>query len=372
MESFKTLFFFAASSLLLALLPFANAQHQESPFTPGTMDIDTIYLNPDSDGCPLFTTMYYPQKHGFYAPIFFLGGIYDLISTKYYKTFLQDIAKHGYIVFGIDLYPHDENNTDAYGSEMQDDLRPPKTMVESHINQEIENRKMIPNFLEQMKWLEHHVNNRTKSRPIWEKLTLSCQSASCSIILNMVRTYPKYAAAAVFIDPVCFNSKMMKPKKVHTKTLSYVSSKSFNFPFCCVKGFGYKKVYDLMTNIKVRMSVRDFGHCGLMEMSEWSICNRTGICQSGAESQVEEYQQFTAGMMHAFIRWTLFSQVSMRRYVIDQSLMPLALDDLDYVLHPHANTTDDMTKKSHLNSDTSNDLIHDVDLPSYDKRFSVA
>lgn len=365
---FNLLMLFVGSFSVLSLHHLAEAKHDDSPFTPGTMDFDTIYLSPEQDGCPLFTTMYYPQKPGIYAPVFFLGGVYDLIGTKYYRTFLQDIAKHGYIVFGIDLMDGGENHTVIDGSKKQR----PKSMLESHINREIENRAVLPNFLKQMKWLEHHVTNRTKSRPIWEKLTLSCQSASCSIILNIVRSYPKYAAAAIFIDPVCFNSKTMKPKRVYTKVLSYVSSKSFNFPFCCVKGFGYRRVYDLMTNVKVRMSVRDFGHCGLMEMTEWSICNKTGICHCGAESQVAEYQQFTAGMMHAFISWTLFEQLSLRRYVIDKNLMPLALDDLEYDIHPHPYVTDDATEdRPSTVYDIAEDIADDEHLKSIYKSLTL-
>ena len=95
--------------------------------------------------------MYYPQKPGYYTPIFFLGGIYDLVSTKYYKSFLEDIARHGYMVFGIDMFAKKKNDT-SHGARKSEIYRS-KTMVQSHLDREAEYKQLVPNFLQQMKWV---------------------------------------------------------------------------------------------------------------------------------------------------------------------------------------------------------------------------
>ncbi|RUS92023.1 hypothetical protein EGW08_000236, partial [Elysia chlorotica] len=307
-----------------------------------TVEIGTTYLTPDKDDCPLFTRLYYPLKPGYYTPIFFLGGLYDIIGSGFYKTFLQNIAKHGYMVFGIDLIKPLLNDTAREEIEMETFRR--RSLLESHLYRQEKYKEIIPNIFEQMQWLKSHVNNNTKTKADWDKLTLACHSASCTTTLNMVQTYPTFAAAAVFFDPVCLNAIYRKPVKSNTKALAYVSSKSYTFPSCCVPGLGYERVYELMTNSKVRMRVKNVGHCDLLEKLERILCNRTGVCHGGPETQVSEYQQFTAGMTHAFLRWTLYGEQDMRQYVTDQSLMPMKLDDLAYEIHPSQSVTtgDDM------------------------------
>ena len=75
--------------------------------------------------------------------------------------------------------------------------------------------------------------------------------------------------AAAFLDPVCINALYLKPEKVRTKVLAFTTSKSFEFPDCCVKGLSYKKLYDLLETIKIRMAIRDFGHCGILDKFQW-------------------------------------------------------------------------------------------------------
>ena len=46
--------------------------------------------------------VYYPQKSGEYATVYFVGGLYSIVLAEYYSDFLRKIASHGFFVFGID------------------------------------------------------------------------------------------------------------------------------------------------------------------------------------------------------------------------------------------------------------------------------
>ena len=93
--------------------------------------------------------MYYPTKPGSYPPLIFLGGFYDVMGTKFYHTFLNEIAQHGYMVFGIDMFPWkgEANHKDVKL------LRRPLTVLESHVYHEVENPIGLPDFFKQMTWV---------------------------------------------------------------------------------------------------------------------------------------------------------------------------------------------------------------------------
>ncbi|GFO40686.1 chlorophyllase-1-like isoform x2 [Plakobranchus ocellatus] len=239
------------------MMPWTDLVYaQEFPFTPGPYGHKQLRLTWSKNRCPLDSTVYYPSMSGDYTPIVFLGGFYDVISGEGYSDFLGKITSHGYMLITVDLLPTLHFQPE---SELSQLAKP----------------GILSRFYDQIEWLKKNLGNMTIATPDWEKLTLSCHSASCVSILSVIHDRPSYAAGAIFLDPVCLFSSKMKPVQ---------------------------------------------------------ICKH--ICAPGSPTGRNEYKDFTAGMIHSFLRVTLYRDRSYRKYISNETLMPFALNDLAYDFSP--------------------------------------
>ena len=58
----------------------------------------------------LVLLVYFPVESGVYAPLVFVSGFYGFLYSEMYSDVLTQLAAHGYIVMGLDLwYPAVEN-----------------------------------------------------------------------------------------------------------------------------------------------------------------------------------------------------------------------------------------------------------------------
>ncbi|CAL1543227.1 unnamed protein product [Lymnaea stagnalis] len=296
-------------------------QRVGSPFGPGTFATSQRVIEPSVDNSPLKSTVYYPVTPGAYAPIVFIGGMYGYVLSEYYSTFLTTVASHGYIVIGMDprtLTPQDEHISHTRNVSKHS---PNNGVGDNHsVTSKLEF------YLKQMSWLKDHLRNITATVPDWGKAALMCQSAGCDDTLLMINGSRSIAHAAIFIDPVSFHSLDLQPIPSRIPALSFMSQLSEDFPYCCISGMGWKKVYSLMTCTKVRMEIKDFGHCDLLEQSVWEKCHATKICRTTDDSRLQEYRQFASGVVDAFLRWTLYGDKNMAQYVTVPSLMPLPIE----------------------------------------------
>ena len=48
--------------------------------------------------------MYFPEVPGIYVPIVFVSGFKGFLPSELYSDVLEQLARHGYIVVGVDLY----------------------------------------------------------------------------------------------------------------------------------------------------------------------------------------------------------------------------------------------------------------------------
>ncbi|KAK6985780.1 chlorophyllase-1 [Biomphalaria glabrata] len=308
-----TTFQFRITGLILALvnsgvLSFKQRQLAVSPFTPGQFPINSIVVDPKDDKSPLHSTVFYPEVVGTFIPIYFIGGLYGHVLSEDYSDFLTEVASHGFIVIGMD---------------------PNSPLLDRYQMQESREKK-LDLYLQQMKWLAEHMGNKTTPVADWNRPVLMCQSAGCDDTLEMIHQNRSIAKASVFIDPVSVHSLDMKiiPSKI--AVLTYMAELSEAFPYCCIAGMGWNKIYELMTCVKVRMEVKKFGHCDLLDHAAWALCHDTKICRTTDDSRLQEYRSFTTGIVVAFLQWTVFGLSDMAKYVTQPALMPLTLKDFAF------------------------------------------
>ncbi|CAL1543228.1 unnamed protein product [Lymnaea stagnalis] len=298
----------------LALLPTSEGGN---PFSPGPYTTGSYTLTPKVDGIPLHTTVYHPQAQGTFPPIVFIGGMYGYMFAEAYSTFMADLASHGYIILGIDrINPPPLAKT---GQVTTDDDRP-------WSNLEVGSVEL---YLNTTNWLRTHPSN-TSAVFDWSRTVLMCHSAGCDDTLVMVNVSRSLAQASVHLDPMSVNSLILHPVVSRVKTLAYMSQLSEEKPECCIPGTDYRKIYDLMTCVKVRMQVKDFGHCDILNQPYWEACHVAKVCRTTNDTRLPSYRDFTTGVIDAFLQWTLDGNQDMERYVVNQTYMPLPLVDLAY------------------------------------------
>ena len=62
--------------------------------------------------------MFFPAARGAYVPVLFIPGVFGAVYTEWYSTVLTNLASHGVIVAGVDVWwPLLEHDPHREGSE---------------------------------------------------------------------------------------------------------------------------------------------------------------------------------------------------------------------------------------------------------------
>ncbi|KAH9503728.1 hypothetical protein Btru_067257 [Bulinus truncatus] len=288
-----------------------------NPYSPGTYSTDSLEFLPTPDGIPLHSIVFYPLSPGQYTPIFFIGGLYGWVTSMFYTTLLTNLASHGYIAIGIDrFYPGQSGQVPS--------------LLKRQASWNVEEVKAIQLYFNTTQWIKSNLTNQIVAKADWSRTALLCHSAGCDDTLVMINISRSFAQASVFIDPMSLNALTLQPISSHVKILAYMTQLSEEKPECCIPGTDYKKIYDLLTCTKVRMQVKDFGHCDILDDLLWEACHIIHTCRTTNNSRISEYKNFTTGVIDGFLQWTLYGNSDMQKYVINQSYLPLQLVDLAY------------------------------------------
>ncbi|XP_005111046.2 uncharacterized protein LOC101847540 [Aplysia californica] len=302
-----------------------GASDDTDPYVPGPYKTAEFTITPADDGAPMHTTVYFPLTHGTFKPIIFIGGFNGMMSAEYYSVLMHAVAAHGYVVIGMEaMHPY-----------------PPEMVFKAHSRRpskvhgtwdfgvsDLENA--YQKYFNQTAWLQANINNRTYAIPDWNQKVLMCHSSSCDYTMEMINQDNEFAKASVFIDPVSAHSVEMKPIPAKVMTLAYMSQLSERFPDCCIPGLGYKKIYSLMTCVKVRMQAQNMGHCDVLDRELWDMCHKTHVCRSTDSKHLPAYRAFIAGAIHGFLRWTLDGHKENMKYLTEQQFIPFNLTDIAY------------------------------------------
>ncbi|XP_059172184.1 uncharacterized protein LOC131953150 [Physella acuta] len=293
----------------------------DDPFTPGPYSVSSYKVDPRTDKSPLQTTVYTPVAKGTYNPIVFVGGMYGYVGSSFYSDLLTEIATHGQIVYGMDALPLDPKGQLASGNgPWKDGVQGRRTSLSAKYEE----------YMQQLLWLQQHASNRTSAVPDWSQMSLMCHSAGCDDTLLMINASRSLFKASVYLDPVSPHALLMQPFPSKVATLTYMAQLSEEKPDCCIPGMGWKKIYDLMTCVKVRMEVKDFGHCDVLDHLPWEGCHLSKICKTTNDTRLADYRHQTSGVVTSFIQWTVLGNKDMARYVTNPSAMPLPLVDLAF------------------------------------------
>ncbi|KAK0059077.1 chlorophyllase-1 [Biomphalaria pfeifferi] len=290
----------------------------QNPFTPGQYDTDWIDFSPKPDGIPLHSTVYFPKSTGLFSPILFIGGMYGWASSGYYSILLTELASRGYIVVGLDRY---------YPGQLDQLTSPVRSEGRQNESPSIEL------FFNTTQWIKNHLSDQIVAQADWTRTSLLCHSAGCDDTLVMVNVSRTIAKASVFLDPMSFDALVLQPLNSKVKVLASMSQLSEEKPMCCIPGTDYRKIYDLMNCTKVRMQVKDFGHCDIMDDLLWDVCHSANACRTTNNTRLETYRTFAAGVIHGFLQWTIYGNTGMQKYVTNQAYMPLPLVDLAFDLN---------------------------------------
>ncbi|KAI8772843.1 chlorophyllase-1 [Biomphalaria glabrata] len=292
----------------------------DNPYNPGQYGVDSLDFSPQKDGIPLHTKVFFPKSTGKFTPIVFIGGLYGWVVSESYSTLLSNLASHGYIAVGMDRFYLD-----------QTDLSPPDFKPRKISGLEGESQA-LQLYFNTTQWIKTHLKRQIVATADWNKTSLLCHSAGCDDTLVMVNLSRTIAQASVFLDPMSVNAMILQPIESKVKVLAYMSQLSEEKPMCCIPGTDYKKIYDLVNCTKVRVQVKDFGHCDILDDLLWEACHIVHACRTTDNTKLGIYRNFTTGVIDGFLQWTLHGNVDMQKYVTNQAYMPLPLVDLAFDL----------------------------------------
>ncbi|XP_005111178.1 uncharacterized protein LOC101859053 [Aplysia californica] len=318
-------FSFLVISVLLVLQCEGVGKEHFHSFQKTYNTTTSFTVTPSQNGCPLKTTVYYPVAGGSFSPIYFIGGFGGVQPAETYSELLSKIASNGYVVMGIDRF--------SLSGDLENELwtRPSERTLQVD--------KSSERFACQIQWLRKNIDtvpelHGTLHSPNWNKTTLMCHSKGCDVILkileNNIAQVADMAKAAIYLDPFSIHSRKAPKVKVRIPSFSYLSALSEKFPTCCIKGFGYRRFYDLMPCVKVKMDVQGFGHCDLLDYKYWELCHKIGFCVTTNDTRLEEYKNFLQKEVTSFLSWTLDGVTEVKKYLTDPKYIPFPLLDLAY------------------------------------------
>ncbi|XP_076445559.1 uncharacterized protein LOC143283262 [Babylonia areolata] len=278
------------------------------PYKVGPLKVGQLTISKSLDKSPLHTIVFFPVEASDYPVVFFVGGYEGLVPSEMYKDFLTQLASHGFVVFGVDphypLAPFDVTEGD-----------------------DVTEGADINALFAQYDWLHGYMENRTDARVAWNYTSLACHSAGCDLTMKMILQNHAIAQASVFLEPYSASAEEALPMRI--PTLSYGTELSEKgYPQCAVAGKDWRQFYKVASCPKVMMEVKGFGHCDILDPAAWQACHDTHACTTTNNSRNAEYRQFVQGVVSAFLIGTLEGRTATLNYILNTTLVPLPLLDL--------------------------------------------
>ncbi|XP_046546133.1 chlorophyllase-2-like [Haliotis rubra] len=310
-----------STALILVCVTIATGLYVDhgDPYKSGTLTTGKVVVTVLEDKSPLHAVAYYPNVTGDYGVVFFIPGLDGVILSAFYSEYLTAIAQHGFVVVASDyIFPALDNPT-GY-----------------HMNKE-KLDSIADKYMEQFYWLKSNLQRLIQAvtpgvNSSWDHVALLSHSAGADAMLKMTERNHTLFQAVVFWEPFSYQfttkTNYSLPALITGTQLS--TKKAIIVP-CIIPGFGYNHFYDMWGEPpKVLVDAKNFGHCDLMDYAFRDFCIDTKTCLGGNASMIPAYHQYTQGITSAFLVVYLqgFSQTI--NYVIDQTKIPLPLDEFKY------------------------------------------
>eukprot|EP00058_Branchiostoma_floridae_P025325 XP_002610815.1 hypothetical protein BRAFLDRAFT_94943 [Branchiostoma floridae] len=258
-----------------------------NPFEEG--DLDVLTLSISQNDAPMLTKVYYPTRIDTYAVLFFTGGYQGDIPSELYSDVLVRIARHGYVVIGVDYMPMET--------------------VQANVTKHLEGR-----IAKQL--------NRTGLVPDFSHLGIGCHSAGCDPLVKMTLQHHTFSKAALLLEPFSFNYATPVTFKMPALILGTELSTQ---PHVCVRpGQGYNHFYDMWKCPRMLMEVKGHGHCDMYNETWYKACQLTHFCKTNPDVDINKYHGFVQGISAAFLTTTLQGRDKLQ-YITNTTALPVEL-----------------------------------------------
>ncbi|XP_078616824.1 uncharacterized protein LOC144885052 isoform X1 [Branchiostoma floridae x Branchiostoma japonicum] len=280
-----------------------------NPFEEG--DLDVLTLSISQNDAPMLTKVYYPTRIDTYAVLFFTGGYQGDIPSELYSDVLVRIARHGYVVIGVDYMP-----METVQANVRD--RTPR-LVGDHTQK----------YMEELQWVTKHLEgriakqlNRTGLVPDFSHLGIGCHSAGCDPLVKMTLQNHTFSKAALLLEPFSFNYATPVTFKMPALILGTELSTQ---PHVCVRpGQGYNHFYDMWKCPRMLMEVKGHGHCDMYNETWYKACQLTHFCKTNPDVDINKYHSFVQGLSAAFLTTTLQGRDKLQ-YITNTTALPVEL-----------------------------------------------
>lgn len=304
--------------LLLLVIVEQKAQSQAVyidkgyPYQTGPLSVTAMYVSKKVNGSPLSSLITFPATPGNYSVYFFIPGLNGVLFSQAYTDYLSGVARHGIIVISTDLeYIVDDESTVGF--------------------------HFADLYMDQLTWLKANLQGLLdKLAPgvqlAWQNLGIGSHSAGADTSIYLGLNNPGLFKAIVLLDPFAtnFNSPANFSLPVVMMQTEFATQHKGIIPPCMLEPFGYEHVWQLWPlSPRVKMEVKSFGHCGMLDLAVWEACYKHQICITTQNaSSLPGFHNFNQGISTAFLNTYVNGYQPQLQYVIQPAQLPNYIDKL--------------------------------------------